>query len=197
MLDTQQIKISTKHTQSVLKHIKKIDGVHLVTGFFDQDLLDKLLEYCQTTTSWQPIYNLKQKEIECRKKIAWEDDSVVEVVHTVLQNVTPQLESIFNKQLKFNGIDLWKDTKGYTINRHTDNPIFNVSLQIYIDNLPHLVTVFEHEFVFGYFATPGISNDAEWLPVCKVSWSNILIAEVPKTRNHAMGCKRFLYIRWI
>jgi len=144
MLDIQQIKISTQHTLAVLKHIHSIDGVQLVTDFFDQALLDKLLEYCQTTSQWQPVYDLEQKEIDCRKKITWETDTVVEVAHTVLQNITPQLEKTFNKQLKFNGLDLWKDTEGYFIKRHTDNPAFNASIQIYINNLPHLVTVFEH-----------------------------------------------------
>lgn len=155
MLDTQQIEISTEHTLTVLKHIQKIDGVHLVTDFFDQALLDKLLEYCQTTSQWQPVYNLEQKEIQCRKKVSWETDTVVEVVHVVLQNVTPQLESIFNKQLKFNGLDLWKDTEGYAIKKHTDNPMFNASIQIYIYNLPNLSTVFEHNGIHATDTNPG------------------------------------------
>jgi len=67
MLDIQQIKISTQHTLAVLKHIHSIDGVQLVTDFFDQALLDKLLEYCQTTSQWQPVYDLEQKEIVGKK----------------------------------------------------------------------------------------------------------------------------------
>jgi len=155
MLDIQQIKISTQHTLAVLKHIHSIDGVQLVTGFFDQALLDKLLEYCQTSHGWQLAYNLVQEKIECREKITWEQDTVVEVAHSVLQNVTPQLENVFNKHLKFNGLDLWKDTEGYYIKRHTDNPAFNASIQIYINNLSNLSTVFEHNGIHTTDTNPG------------------------------------------
>jgi len=187
MLDIQQIKISTKHTQSVLKHINNIDGVHFVTGFFNRELLYRLLEYCQTTTSWQPIFDPDQKEIQYRKKITWEEDTVVEVVYSVLQNVTPQLENIFNKQLKFNGLDLWKDTKGYTIKRHTDNPIFNVSLQIYINNLPHLVTVFEHNGIHVTDSNPGSGYIADNTKGARVPhWLNgIVPADFNRYSLHA------------
>ena len=153
MLDNELIKSGTIHTLQVLNNLSNLqNSVTVVKNFFNQTMLDQLLEFCETTESWQDIGG---GVIDYRKKISWETDNIVEVSHTVLENVTPQMSKIFNKDLKFNGVDLWKDMPGYTISKHTDNPEFNASLQVYIKNLPYLKTVFEFNGILETDPSPG------------------------------------------
>jgi len=155
MLDNELIKSGTIHTLQVLNNLSNLqNSVTVVKNFFNQTMLDQLLEFCETTESWQDII-VGGGVIDYRKKISWETDNIVEVSHTVLENVTPQMSKIFNKDLKFNGVDLWKDMPGYTISKHTDNPEFNASLQVYIKNLPYLKTVFEFNGILETDPSPG------------------------------------------
>jgi hypothetical protein len=156
MLDNELIKSGTTHTLHVLNNLSNLqNSVTVVKNFFNQAMLDQLLEFCETTKNWKDAYDTVGGVINYRKKISWETDNIVEVSHTVLENVTPQISKMFNKDLKFNGIDLWKDSTGYNIARHTDNPEFNASLQVYIKNLPYLSTVFEHNGITVTDTSPG------------------------------------------
>lgn len=143
MLDFKLIEQGTAHARTVLNALPSCAGtVQVFTKLFPEQLLAELLDYCKSA-SWQPAFNREGEEIKYRKKISFEHDTVLEVSHTVLENVTDDLSKLFDKQLTFNGIDLWKDTEHYAIGPHTDNPMFNASLQMYIQNLPYLSTVFE------------------------------------------------------
>ena len=145
MLDNNLIELGTRHTLAVLKSLTPVPGgLCLIENILSQKVLDTLLDYCEHTTRWEHAYNPSQHIILNRRKVSWELDSIVEVVHTILDNNTPEINRIFNNQLKFNGVDLWQDLPGYTISEHTDNPIFNASMQVYIKNLPELHTTFRY-----------------------------------------------------
>ena len=155
MLDHELIESGTTHTSKVLNNLSNLqNSVTVVKNFFNQAVLDQLLEFCETTKNWQDA-TYDGGVIDYRKKISWETDNIVEVSHIVLEKVTPQMAKIFNRDLKFNGVDLWKDLPGYSITRHTDNPEFHVSLQIYLKNLPYLKTVFEFNGILEIDPSPG------------------------------------------
>ena len=144
MLDNVLISSGTVHTRSVLEKLQPVPGgLCLIDNIFSQQVMEELEDYCNKTTLWELVQTPDFQTIQNRLKISWETDSIIEVVHNILLNNTHQINRVFNKNLKFNGIDLWKDFPGYTIAEHTDNPVFNVSMQVYIRNLPQLYTVFK------------------------------------------------------
>ena len=143
MLDFELVERGTAHASTVINALPSCEGtVQVFQKLFPQQLLAELLDYCELA-DWQTALGAYGETIEHRQKICFEHDTVLEVSHMVLENVTDDLSKLFNKQLTFNGLDLWKDTENYAIGPHTDNPMFNASLQMYIQNLPHLSTVFE------------------------------------------------------
>tara|TARA_B100002019_G_C21267005_1_gene599956 strand:- start:158 stop:727 length:570 start_codon:yes stop_codon:yes gene_type:complete len=152
MLDTELIEHSTLHATSVLQGLASVKGtVQTFTQLLPSTCIEQLLAYCEHAT-WIPAEDLQGRAIKNRQKTMLVHDTVVEVVHCVFENCTPLVRQLLrNDTLRFNGLVLWRDTQGYTIGPHTDNPMFNCSLQMYIKNLPRLSTVFE--------STPDIWTD--------------------------------------
>ena len=147
MLDNQLIESGTEYTQAVLSDLAS-NSLVLVTQVFSASVFDQLLDYCQKYDKWiaekNPYAYDGGQAIQNRFKSQWEYDSIIEVTHNILENCTPELERIFAKPLEFKGLVLWKDTLGFQFDKHTDNPVFNASLQVYLQNLPHIVTQFEY-----------------------------------------------------
>ena len=177
MLDHELIESGTTHTLEVLNNFPNLENSMIVVKkFFNNEILKQLLEFCESTDEWQDAYDTAGQVIKNRKKISWKLDSILEVSHVILENITPQMSKIFNKDLKFNGVDLWKDMPGYTISKHTDNPEFNASLQIYIKNLPYLSTVFEHNGITVTDPNPGngyLADNTVGIP----HWLNGIVPE--------------------
>tara|TARA_S200000501_G_scaffold319041_1_gene313162 strand:- start:264 stop:836 length:573 start_codon:yes stop_codon:yes gene_type:complete len=145
MLDTDLIDAGTAYTQGWLKLIEPVpQGLHLLEYILHPTVVHQLVNYCYATDLWETVFNTVNKPIQNRQKICWQTDSIIEVAHTILDNCTPQINRIFDIDAEFNGLDLWRDTAGYTISKHTDNPIFNASLQVYLQNLPELYTSFQY-----------------------------------------------------
>lgn len=69
-----------------------------------------------------------------RQKINWESESVIEELHTVFELLTPEVNKIFQRNNKFLCINIWKDSPGYQIGKHTDNSAIDVAIQIYLDS---------------------------------------------------------------
>ncbi len=70
-----------------------------------------------------------------------------EWLYTLTENfikLTPHVKHIFKKpRLYFGGITMWQDRQKYYIQKHTDNPIIEIAIQIYLtDNEPRLPTTF-------------------------------------------------------
>lgn len=145
MYNSELIQRATLYTQSLLSNMHPVPlGMATVENFFHNDLITHTLEFCNTYDNWQPV-TFGDYTVPHRVKMCFEVDTVIEMLHETLSNCTPQMGTLFAKSLSFNGLDIWKDTAGYYVDKHTDNPEFNVSLQIYIKNLPQLATVFEYD----------------------------------------------------
>jgi hypothetical protein len=120
------------HSKSVTEQLK------LVENAFDQSMLSKLQEYFNANYSsnlWGPettAYGIPMDNIP-RVKLAWDPESVIEELHEVCRALTPNvLEMYPDAQRKFDGIVIWRDHPGYNLAWHTDNPVIEVSLQIYL-----------------------------------------------------------------
>ena len=80
-----------------------------------------------------------------RKKINWIPDSVIEECHIMFSSLTEKLNQVFTTSSKFGGISIWKDTTGFYVVKHTDNPVISFAIQIYLVNGPdNFSTVFEY-----------------------------------------------------
>lgn len=130
MIDQQLIQSNIEHAANSLQKIKNSDisGLFFVNDFFTQDLVDKLLLYLNSD---QPQW--EKKILLHRQEINWDPDTVVEETHEIFLAQTSKINEIFPEQkLKFLGLNIWKDTTGYHIKQHTDNPVIIAAIQIYL-----------------------------------------------------------------
>jgi hypothetical protein len=109
---------------------------------FDTAILEKLKCYVDATDNadWAD-----RKENPSRKLIVWHADSVIEELHTVCGNLTSLVQTeLSTPDIEFMGIQLWKDSAGFNMSWHHDNPIIHVALQVYLlDSPSNYVTSFE------------------------------------------------------
>jgi len=143
MIDQDLIKSGSQHLKNTLVSLSSDhNGLILIDDVFTNQIIEKLLKFCVTNDAWEKVPGQKYKD---RGTISWCYDSIVEETHTILEGVTPEIVRLIQRDLVFTGVNLWKDTEGYTVERHTDNTVIQVSLQVYIQNLPTLSTIFEHD----------------------------------------------------
>ena len=99
----------------------------------------KLDHYLATVSEnqWIPETTAnKDKNLNLRKKINWQSDSIIEELHLSYEAVTPLINQLFTqtKEKVFIGLNVWQDIEGYSMSMHTDNPIIAVALQVYHGN---------------------------------------------------------------
>ena len=148
MIDQDLIKSGSMHLKSMLASLSTDhNGLILIEDVFTDQIIEKLLKFCIAADDWEPQLTADNKTVvENREKISWRYDCIVEETHTILENATPEISRLIKRDnLVFGGVNLWKDTEGYAIERHTDNPVIQTSLQVYIQNLPTLSTIFEYD----------------------------------------------------
>jgi hypothetical protein len=158
MIDQQLITLA--QAQSVNAFMQRTatpsDQLWTVDSVFPESLLQSLQNYLvqADTGSWESVPEQKSWS---RLKISWESDTVVEELHNTCEGLTEAVNSVYPGQHKyFWGISIWKDTAGYEIGWHTDNPDIDVAMQIYLFGDGKLGTTFlinEQEFV-----VPGVHN---------------------------------------
>ena len=100
---------------------------------------EKLDHYLATVPEdqWIPETTTKKdKNVNLRKKINWQSDSIIEELHLSYEAVTPIINQLFTqtKEKVFIGLNVWQDIEGYRMHMHTDNPIIAVALQAYHGN---------------------------------------------------------------
>lgn len=117
--------------------------LRLIKNAFHQALILKLQEYFDQNYDndlWVPEtteYGVPMDNIP-RFKLTWEAESVIEELHEICQALTPLVIELYpDTQKKFNGIVIWRDHPGYDLAWHTDNPLIDVGLQIYLSGSPH------------------------------------------------------------
>ena len=141
MIDHLLIENSTEYTKQRFQQVSEITkGLCVITEFLEPSLLHKLLRYCkQENLEWVPERSPEGKllpSFKTRSKLNFIADTPIEETHIVIENLTETLNSLFSRKNKFNGITIWKDVTGYQIGEHTDNPIIDFALQVYLtDNI--------------------------------------------------------------
>lgn len=113
-------------------------GLVLFDDFLLPELVDKLINFLNTADiQWNNETDQSGKySMKHRKALSWVFDTVVEEAHIVFENLTTTLNQRYNRNNKFLGISIWRDTEQYTINRHSDNPIIDIAMQIYLTTGP-------------------------------------------------------------
>lgn len=136
-LDFKLIEKSISYSINNLETSKIIcPGLLHVTNFLNSDLLLKLQTFIyDDNLTWgfqehhdRPGYNYN------RKKINWIPDSVIEETHIVLDSLTDYLNKRFDKKNKFLGLSIWKDVYSFSVPMHTDNPVIDLSIQVYLNS---------------------------------------------------------------
>jgi len=138
MIDQSLIDCNITHlAESVRASGANDSGLRIIQQPFDQVLLNKIEHYLihnnegiwqpETTADYAVMTNIP------RLKLSWHADTVIEEVHCVFDATTELINQLYPaRNLKFIGITVWKDSAGYDIKWHTDNPLISVSMQIYL-----------------------------------------------------------------
>lgn len=136
-LDFKLIEKSISYSIDILETSKIIcPGLLHVTNFLNSDLLLKLQAYIfDGNLPWnlQEVHD-NSGYLGGRKKINWVPDSVVEETHMVLDSLTDYLNQRFNRKNRFSGLSLWKDNYSFKITPHTDNPVIDLAIQVYLNS---------------------------------------------------------------
>lgn len=128
--NTDILQQSIINGSSITDHLKTIENV------FGPNLMNRLIEYLGTADiEW--VKETGQEDLP-RKKVSWDPDTVIEELHQCCNNLTPYINSEFvaNGETVFEGVSIWQDSEGYTMEYHTDNPKIAVALQVYIYGAP-------------------------------------------------------------
>lgn len=141
-LDFKLIEKSISYSIDILETSKIIcPGLLHVTNFLHSDLLLKLQTFIfddNLTWGFHDYHNDYHRSINTpalyRKKIDWIPDSVVEETHIVLDSLTDYLNRRFNKKNKFLGLSIYKDLSSLKLLMHTDNPVIDLSIQVYLNS---------------------------------------------------------------
>lgn len=141
------IRLGTEYSQYKLQNriVTPSSELWFLQDFIYPALLEKLFKFITTSVdlNWHLV---KGQERRNRLEVSWEPESVVEEIHMVYDNLTADLNLIFARNLKFNGISIWKDGPGYMYGRHRDIDQISVAIQIYLTDGPdQLHTKFYHE----------------------------------------------------
>lgn len=135
MIDNDLIALGSTHTQQCIINAcsTESDRLWLLENFLPDDAITKLSNYIEQTTKWEK--GDTGINYAPRKKIAWDSDTVIEEIHEIGNNLTLVINEKFPGVEKyFTGMTLWWDEPGYNIVWHTDHPIIEVALQIYLFN---------------------------------------------------------------
>lgn len=133
MIDQQLITTATSYAAQSISNLKTVnDDLKLVFDFLHPALSKKIQNFVSVTDEsiWQPV---PRQEKLPRKSINWLADSVIEETHIIAENLTKLINSVFDTQnIEFQGLQLWRDGGGYSLAPHKDNPIIDMSMQIYL-----------------------------------------------------------------
>lgn len=136
MIDRELIEASSLHLQNI-KPVEIIPGLYKVENVLYPPLFERLLNFIQTREhDWEKEQGYGRTIDLPRSQLTWLADSPVEEVHTVIENYTKSVNKIFDKTNIFDCIQIWKDLPGFKLIPHTDNPIIDVGLQIYLSENP-------------------------------------------------------------
>jgi hypothetical protein len=106
-----------------------------IKNVFSQEVLHKVNDYILNDSDKPWALETTEHGVEMkvpRSKINWHGETVVEELHCAMESITPEVQVILKKDIKFLGIVLWQDYENYKIDWHSDNPILLATMQIYL-----------------------------------------------------------------
>lgn len=137
MLDQLLISQGTATLKYALVKSDELAGnFRLISQAFDTELLNKIQQFIlqSDTKDWTSV---EGQTSPARVALRWQSDTVLEELHQIGQNITEQINTVFGLEgKKFQGLQIWRDTEGYEIKPHVDNPKIDISLQIYLFDCP-------------------------------------------------------------
>lgn len=140
MIDQHLIQSATEHAIQAIDNSTAVSpNFRLIENFLCSELELKLDNFIKTVddSNWAPV---PLQEKLPRRSINWIPDTVIEELHIVADNLTSRINQTFNTvDLKLQAIQLWQDSVGYYLPIHKDNPVIDVSLQVYLFDSPESV----------------------------------------------------------
>lgn len=133
MLDYDLIEKNTISIEKSFNNKQVInENLCVLKNVFNDSATEKLKKYINQVSKKDWSTEQGQEKLN-RRKLTFKADTALEEFHIALENITKYLQTIYPElNLKFDGMMLWQDKKGYYISSHTDNPIIAVSMQIYL-----------------------------------------------------------------
>lgn len=137
MIDQNLIAGTTKHAVASINTATIVsDNFLKLDNFLSAEAIYKLQQYINNVSEseWNAV---PLQETLPRKSINWAPDTIIEELHIVADNLTELVNQTFgtsNKQLQ--AVQLWRDAEGYLIPPHKDNPVIDISIQIYLFDCP-------------------------------------------------------------
>ena len=132
MIDQALIREITKTIQTSLINAKKInDQLSFIQNVLPLNCITKIENLLKSELSWKTV---PYQEKLNRKMIDWIPESIVEEIHLVGDMLTRDIKEYYSiDNIELQAFQLWKDTPGYTLDLHQDNPVIDVAMQIYLD----------------------------------------------------------------
>lgn len=133
-LDFALIEKSTRYSLDKIKNLTPTacPYLFLLDDFIYPPLLEKLYQLI-TADQNLPWHKVAYQEHSGREAVSWIPDSAVEEIHTVFEGLTQEINQLTNDNLKFMGIDVWRDVYPYTIIKHSDQDLIRCAIQIYLN----------------------------------------------------------------
>lgn len=133
-LDFNLVEESIAYSLDKIKNKKSTASPHLflLEDFIYPPLLEKLYQLI-TADQNLPWHTVAYQESSGRTAVSWLSDSAVEETHMVFDSLTQEINQITGDNLKFMGIDVWRDLFPYTIVKHSDQNLIRCAIQIYLN----------------------------------------------------------------
>ena len=158
MIDHQLIKNGEQHIIDSFNMLTPTtsDRLYIINNVFTEDALKKLRQYISTVadTKWESV---EGQELRPRQKISWDPDTIIEELYEICASAADIITRVYQTPPQnFWGISLWKDTAGYSVDWHTDNPNIDIAMQVYLYGNGTMGTIF---LIDGQeFVIPGNHN---------------------------------------
>lgn len=137
MLDQILIANTTTHAcQAINNSVALNKNFRILDNFLSSEIVIKLQEYINDVDEsvWNPV---PLQEMLPRRSIDWQADTVIEEIHIIADALTQHVNQLFKTSgPKLQSVQLWRDSAGYSLSPHKDNPIIDISLQVYLFDSP-------------------------------------------------------------
>lgn len=132
MIDQNSIQqiVSTVKT-SLDTAMRTNEQLSMVKNVLPIDCINKIRTLAESNKDWKPV----AYHSDSRLKIDWIPESIVEELHIAGNLLTDEIKKYYSMDdIKFQALQIWKDTATHSMPMHQDNPIIDVALQVYLFN---------------------------------------------------------------